>query len=128
MAGFNKGTHISYSPLSRDDMPDSSIVSSGGNNLSSSSDSIENMTDSGGKIHCRLPGNKNNPVCNIADAIFDYLPLFVIIGIMLYALIVFAAMKTKNQNLKIFLIVSIFLPFLTPIGLIIALLVITNVI
>lgn len=128
MAGICKGAHISYSPLSKADMLDSSIVSSGGNNLSSSPDSIENMTDSGGKIDCSLPGNKNNPICNIPDAIFDYLPLFVIIGISLYALIVFAAMKTKNQNLKIFLIVSIFLPFLAPIGLILALLVITNTI
>lgn len=88
----------------------------------------EEMTDSGGTIDCSLPGNKNNPVCNIADAMFAFLPLFVIIGIMLYALIIFAAINTKNQNLKIFLIVSIFLPFLTPVGLIIALLVITNVI
>jgi hypothetical protein len=84
----------------------------------------EDMTD----LDCSLPENQNNPGCNIAYTIFDSLLLAIIIGIIIYGVIVFAAMKTKNQNLKIFLIVSMFLPFLAPIGLIIALLIITNAI
>lgn len=88
----------------------------------------EDMTDSGDTIDCSLPENQNNPGCNIAYTIFDSLLLAIIIGIIIYGVIVFAAMKTKNQNLKIFLIVSMFLPFLAPIGLIIALLIITNAI
>ena len=88
----------------------------------------EDMTDSGGTIDCSLPENQNNPGCNIADAIFDSFLLVIIIVIIIYAVIIFAAIKTKNLNLKIFLIVSMFLPFLAPIGLMIALLIIINAI
>ena len=88
----------------------------------------EDMTDSGGTIDCSLPENQNTPACVITDTIFYSLLLVVIVGIIIYTVIVFAAMKTKNQNLKIFLIVSMFLPFLAPIGLILALLIITNAI
>jgi hypothetical protein len=87
----------------------------------------EDMTNSG-TIDCSLPENQNNPGCNITEAVFDSLLLVIIIGIIIYAVIIFAAVKTKNQNLKIFLIVSMFLPFLAPAGLIIALLIITNAI
>ena len=88
----------------------------------------EDMTDSGNAINCSLPENQNNAVCNIADTFFDSLILVVIIGLIIYAIIIFAAVRTKNRDLKIFLIVSMFVPFLAPIGLIFALLIITNAI
>lgn len=88
----------------------------------------EDMTDSGNTINCNLPENQNNPECNIADTIFDSLLLAIIIGLIIYAVIIFAAVRTKNRDLKIFLIVSMFIPFLAPIGLILALLIITNAI
>jgi len=88
----------------------------------------EDMTDSGDTINCNLPENQNNPVCNVANTIFDSLLLAIIIGLIIYAIIIFAAIKTKNRDLKIFLIVSMFIPFLAPIGLILALLIITNTI
>ena len=129
MAVVSKGARINYIPLTGNDMPESSIGSSGGNNLLSNRDSRENMTESGGKIDCSLPENQNNPVCNITGTtLILAIIICIIIAIIIYSVIIFAAMKTKNQNLKIFLIVSIFLPFLAPIGLIIALLIITNAI
>lgn len=88
----------------------------------------EDMTNSGNTIDCSLPKNQNSPECNVADAIFDSLLFAIIIGLIIYAVIIFAVVKTKNQNLKIFLIVSMFIPILAPIGLILALLIITNAI
>lgn len=88
----------------------------------------EDMPDSGNTIDCSLPENQNTPECNIASTIFNSILLAIIIGIIIYATIIFAAVKTKNSNLKIFLIVSIFIPFLAPIGLILALLILTNAI
>lgn len=79
-------------------------------------------------LDCNLPENKNNPECNIGGYVFDSLLLAIIIGLIIYAVIIYAAVQTKNQNLKIFLIVSMFVPFLAPISLVLALLIITNAI
>lgn len=88
----------------------------------------EDMTGLDDTINCNLAENKNNPVCNAADTFFDAFLIIVVIVVILYAIIIFAAVKTKNSNLKIFLIVSIFIPFLAPIGLILALLILINAI
>ena len=96
--------------------------------LVSESGGIEYMTESDNTINCDLPENKNNPVCNIADTFFDTLIIIVIITLIVYSIIIYAAVKTKNNDLKIFLIISMFVPFLAPIGLIFALLIIANAI
>ena len=54
--------------------------------------------------------------------------IFIIIVIITYGLLIMAATKTKSEGLKIFLIVSMFMPFLTPIAIIIAIMILTNVI
>ena len=88
----------------------------------------EDLTDSN-TVDCTLAKNKDNIACTVVDELMGpFLISFIIVGIIIYGIIIFAAMKTKNQNFKIFLIVSMFLPFLTPITLILALLIITNAI
>lgn len=54
--------------------------------------------------------------------------IFIIIVIIIYGLLIMAATKTKSEGLKIFLIVSMFMPFLTPIAIIIAIMILTNAI
>ena len=92
----------------------------------------EDMTNGFSSIDCSLPENENNPEC-VGPAVIDNSLLIILIAsiiitIVMYIIMIFAAVKTKNHNLKIFLILSILLPFLAPIGIIIALLIITNVI
>ena len=88
----------------------------------------EDLTNNVPEINCNLPENKNNPNCNIVQDIDYSIFVVAIIGIIIYAIIIFGALKTKNETLKIFLIVSMVLPFLAPAGLILALLIITNAI
>ncbi len=92
----------------------------------------EDMTNGFSSIDCSLPENENNPECVGPDFVDESLFLIIItsiiITVIMYILMIFASIKTKNKNIKIFLIVSMFLPFLAPIGIIIALLIITNVI
>lgn len=92
----------------------------------------EDMTNGFSSIDCSLPENENNPECDGLAGMDNLLLLIlitsIIITIVMYIIMIFAAVKTKNHNLKIFLILSILLPFLAPIGIIIALLIITNVI
>lgn len=90
----------------------------------------EDLTDSNSlsTINCNLPDNKNNPVCNIVDDFLFIVLIFIIITIITYVIIIWAAVKAKNNNIKIFLIVSLFLPFLTPLSFILALLIIVGVI
>lgn len=88
----------------------------------------EDLTNEPGTINCALPEYKNDPICLISDEFLLIIVTAVLLILVAYGIIIFAAMKTKNQNLKIFLIISMFLPFLTPVTLILALLIITNVI
>jgi len=88
----------------------------------------EDLTNKPETIDCTLQKNKDNPECTLGDEFLQILIITVLFALVAYGIIIFAAMKTKNQNLKIFLIVSMFLPFLTPITLILALLIITNAI
>lgn len=88
----------------------------------------EDLTNEPGTIDCTLQENKNNPACLIGEDFLQILIITVLLALVAYGIIIFAAMKTKNQNLKIFLIISMFLPFLTPVTLILALLIITNAI
>lgn len=79
-------------------------------------------------LDCTLQENKNNPGCLITEDFLTVIIIFALIALVWYGIIIFAAIKTKNQTLKIFLIVSMFLPFLTPITFILALLIIANAI
>jgi len=88
----------------------------------------EDLTNEPGTIDCTLQENKNDPTCLIGEEFLLILVVTVIFTMVAYGIIIFAAMQTKNQNLKIFLIVSMFLPFLTPITLVLALLILTNAI
>lgn len=54
--------------------------------------------------------------------------IFIIIVIITYGLLIMAATKTKSEGLKIFLIVSMVVPILTPIAVIIAIMILTNAI
>lgn len=54
--------------------------------------------------------------------------IFIIIVILTYGLLIMAATRTKSEGLKIFLITSMFIPFLTPVAVIIAIMILTNVI
>lgn len=84
----------------------------------------EDMTD----IDCNLPENKNNDLCNLSDDILNIIIIVIILVLISYGIIIWAAIKTKSEGLKIFLIVSLFLPFFAPITFIVALLIITGVI
>lgn len=88
----------------------------------------EDMTDSGDTINCNLPENQNNDLCNVPDDIFNIIIFVIILVLISYGIIIWAAIKTKSEGLKIFLIVSLFLPFFTPISFILALLIIVGVI
>ena len=95
---------------------------------SSLSNAKENMTD------CNLSENKNSPECTgeaLVDAGNDIIHIIVIVIILVlisYGIIIWAAVKTKNEGLKIFLIVSLFLPFFAPITFVLALLILIGVI
>ena len=56
-----------------------------------------------------------------------YVIIFAIIAIAMYVIIFMAASKTSNEGLKIFLIVSMFLPFFAPISFIMAIMILVNV-
>ena len=90
----------------------------------------EDMTN----LDCSLPENQNNPECtgqDLVDAGNDVIRIIVIVIILVlitYGIIIWAAIKTKSEGLKIFLIVSLVLPFFAPITFILALLIITGVI
>jgi len=56
-----------------------------------------------------------------------YVIIFAIIAIAMYVIIFMAASKTSNEGLKIFLIVSMFLPFFAPISFIMAIMILANV-
>ena len=56
-----------------------------------------------------------------------YVIIIAIIAIAMYVVIFMAASKTSNEGLKIFLIVSMFLPFFAPISFIMAIMILANV-
>ena len=93
---------------------------------------MEYLTDSDNNssnvVDCNQPENKNNPICNVPDDILHIIIIFIILVIITYVIVIWAAIKTKSEGLKIFLIVSLFLPFLAPISFILALLIIVGVI
>ena len=88
----------------------------------------EDLTNETGTLDCTLQENKNNPDCLISEDFLTVIIFFVLLALVCYGIIIFATIKTKNQNLKIFLIVSMFLPFLAPVTFILALLIIANAI
>lgn len=79
-------------------------------------------------IDCTSPENKDLPECNISEDFLQVLLVGIIVAIVIYYIIILAALQTTNENLKIFLIVSLFIPFLTPIALFLALLLLVNAI
>lgn len=95
---------------------------------------MEYLTDSDNNspnmnmVDCNQPENKNNPICTAPDDILNIIIIFIILAIITYVIVIWGAIKTKNEGLKIFLIVSLFLPFLAPISFILALLIIVGVI
>ena len=88
----------------------------------------EDLPDEPKPVDCTLPENKDKDECLIAGEVLILFIISILIAVLAYGLIIFAAMNTNNQNLKIFLIASLFLPFLTPITFVLAILILTNII
>jgi len=89
----------------------------------------EDLTDtdgntSGTTIDCNDPANKNNPLCNIGDDMMWIVIIVSIVVIIVYGIMIYAIVKTKSDGLKIFLVICMFLPPLSLVGFIVALLVI----
>ena len=88
----------------------------------------EDMTN----LDCSLPENQNNPECtgqDLVDAGNDVIHIMVIVIILVlfaYGIIIWAAVKTKNAGLNLFLLLSLYLPFFAPISFILALLIIAG--
>ena len=95
---------------------------------SSLSNAKENMID------CNLSENNNSPECteqalgDVGNDIIHIIVIVIILVLISYGIIIWAAVKTKNEGLKIFLIVSLFMPFFAPITFVLALLILTGVI
>lgn len=90
----------------------------------------ETFTDSSDSDNIDCDKTPNNPLCKTGEAVGDFLG---IIGILIVFYILFliisivAILKTKSDALKIFIILGLFLPFLSPITFIVSLLIIFGV-
>lgn len=82
--------------------------------------------------------NPNNPLCKgtninnynlnqVGNDAKIVLYIIIITYVIFIALTIFAVTKTKNEGIKIFLIVGLFIPFISPITFIISLLIIFGV-
>ena len=90
----------------------------------------ETFTDSSDSDNIDCVKTPNNPLCKSEEAVGDFLGiigLLIVIYILFLIISIVALIKTKSDVLKIFIILGLFLPFLSPITFIISLLIIFGV-